>query len=111
MRCMTNCLRVSSVYWQITYMVKKLIAEIKAYAATKYIKYSMRYPFYHGACWSIMNGQIVYCDACSYKHLLTNRLHGKAAELELANSWNYCVATTKYLEYIHSIHGTHYTLS
>ena len=40
------------------------------------------------------------------KHLLTNRLHGKAAELELANS---CVTTTKYLEYIHSIHGWHYT--
>ena len=23
---------------------------------------------------------------------------------------NHCVTTTKYLEYIHSIHGTHYTL-
>ena len=51
--------------------------------ATKYIEYSTRYPFYHGACWCIMNRRIVY--ACSYKHLLTNRLHGKAAELELAN--------------------------
>ena len=30
-----------------------------------------------------MNERIVY--ARSYKRLLTNRLHGKAAELELAN--------------------------
>ena len=34
--------------------------------------------------YGIMKRRIVY--ACSYKRLLTNRLHGKAAELELANS-------------------------
>ena len=103
--------RVKSAGWQIAYMVKQLnIANSwnNSVIATKYIKYSMRYPFYHGACWCIMNRRIVY--ACSYKRLLTNCLHGKAAELELANSWNHCVTTTKYLEYIHSIHGTHYTL-
>ena len=41
---------------------------------TKYIKYGM--------CYS--NGQIVY--TCALKRLLTNRLHGKAAKLCLANS-------------------------
>ena len=68
----------------------------------------MRYPFYHERVGvAIMNRRIFY--ACSYKRLLTNLLHGKAAELELANSLNHCVTTTKYLKYIHSIHGTHYT--
>ena len=54
-----------------------------------------------------MNRRIIIVYVCSYKRLLTNRLHDKAAELELANSWNHCVTTTKYLEYIRSIHGTH----
>ena len=44
---------------------------------------------------AIMNGQIVY--------VFTNRLHGKAAELCLANSWNNSVTTTKYIKYINSI--------
>ena len=45
----------------------------------------------------------------AYKRLLTNRLHGKAAELCLATSRNHCVTTTKYIKYINgeinSIHG------
>ena len=111
MRCITNCLHVSSAGWQIAYMVKQLNIAYSwnnSVIATKYIEYGTRYPFYHGTCWCIMNRRIVY--VCSYKRLQTNRLHSKAAELELANSWNHCVTTTKYLEYIHSIHGTHYTL-
>ena len=84
---MTDCLRVSSTCWQIAYMVKQLNIAINSLnnsvTATKYIEYGMRYPFYH-ACWCIMNRRIVY--ACSYKRLLTNLLHGKAAELELADS-------------------------
>ena len=35
-----------------------------------------------------------------YRHLLTNCLHGKAAEQSLATSWNNRVTTTKYIEYI-----------
>ena len=35
-----------------------------------------------------------------YRHLLTNRLHGKAAELCLANSRNNRVTTTKYMSTI-----------
>ena len=42
---------------------------------------------------TIMNGQII----CVYRGLLTNRLHGKAAELSLANSGNNRVTTTKYM--------------
>ena len=63
MRCITNCLRVSSAGWQIAYMVKQLnIANSwnNSVIATKYIEYSTRYPFYHGACWCIMNRRIVY---------------------------------------------------
>ena len=45
---------------------------------------------------------------CMYKCLLTNCLHGKAAELYLANSRNLCVTITKYLEYINSVYGTCY---
>jgi len=37
-----------------------------------------------------------------YKRLLTNRLHGKAAELCLANSWNNSVTTTKHIVYINN---------
>ena len=33
-----------------------------------------------------------------YRHLLTNCLHGKAAELHLANSRNNRVTSTKYIE-------------
>ena len=33
---------------------------------------------------------------CVYRYLLTNRVHGKAAELCLANSWNNSVTATKY---------------
>ena len=40
---------------------------------------------------AIMNRQIVY------RRLLTNRLHGKAAEACLANSGNNGVAMTKYM--------------
>ena len=36
--------------------------------------------------------------------LVNNRLHGKAAELCLANRRNSSVTTTKYIEYINSIH-------
>ena len=43
---------------------------------------------------TIMNGR-----------LLTNHLHGKAAELCLATSWNNRVATTKYIKYINSIYS------
>ena len=35
-----------------------------------------------------------------YRRLLANHLHGKAAELCLANSWNNSITTTKYIEYI-----------
>ena len=53
--------------------------------AKKYIEYGTRYPFYHVRVGvAIMNRRIVY--VCSYKRLITNRLHGKAAKLELANS-------------------------
>ena len=45
-----------------------------------------------------------------YRCLLTNRLHGKAAELCLANSKNNRVTTTKYIKYINSIQGTCYSL-
>ena len=47
---------------------------------------------------------VVWCGV--YRHLLTNRLHSKAAELCLAhyNSGNYRVTATKYIEYINSIH-------
>ena len=54
---------------------------------------------------AIMNGQIVY--------MFTDCLHGKAAELCLANSGNNRVTTTKYLGTIiastASVHGTHYS--
>ena len=106
MQCTTNCLRVSSTCWRITYMVKQLnIANSwnNSVTATKHIEYGTRYPFYHGACWCIMSGRIVY--ACSYKRLLTNRLLGKAAELELANSWNHCVYCYKIPRAYHSIRG------
>ena len=42
---------------------------------------------------AIMNAEII----CVYRHLFTNHLHGKAAELCLANSRNNRVTTTKYM--------------
>ena len=48
---------------------------------------------------AIMNGQIV--------NVLTNCLHGKEAELCLANSRNNRVTTKKYIGYFNSIHSTH----
>ena len=45
--------------------------------------------------------RFIRCFRC----LLTNRLHGKAAELCLANSGNNRVITTKYIECINSIHS------
>ena len=46
---------------------------------------------------------------CAHRCLLTNRLHGKPAVQSLATSWNNRVTTTKYIEYINSIHDTHYS--
>ena len=46
---------------------------------------------------AIMKGQIVYPV---YRPLLTDRLHGKAAELCLAKSGNNRLATTKYMSTI-----------
>ena len=57
------------------------------------------YSFYH-VCWCMHNKR-TNC-LCVYKHLLTNRLHGKATELCLTNSWNHSVTTTKYIEYINT---------
>jgi len=48
----------------------------------------------------------------SFTHVqaLANKsLHGKAVKLCLANSWNHCVTTKKYIEYIKYIHGTCYS--
>jgi len=53
---------------------------------TKYIEYGMHYSFYP-VCWSIMNRPTNFL--CVYKRLLANRLHGKAAELSLAQCENY----------------------
>ena len=55
-----------------------------------------------------------WCNECTnrllvYRRLLTIGLHGKAAELCLANSWNHRVTTTKYIKYINSIHGSCYS--
>ena len=50
-----------------------------------------------------MNQQIVF--ACTR----TNRSHGKAAELCLDNSSNNSVTAAKYIEYINSINGRHYS--
>ena len=41
--------------------------------------------------------QIIYMFTDAYRCLLTNRLHGKAAELCLANSGNNRVTTTRYM--------------
>ena len=89
-----NCEANDAIYDDLFTHVKRLLTNClhgkaannwnNSVTATKYIEYDTRYPFYHGACWCIMNGRIVY--ACSYKRLLANHLHGKAAELDLANS-------------------------
>ena len=81
MRCMTNCLRVSSTCRQIAYMVKQLNIAINSLNNSQLV---WVLPFLSLQCWCIMNKRIVY--TCSYKRLLTNLLPGKAAELELANS-------------------------
>ena len=40
---------------------------------------------------------VAIMSGCIYRCLLTNRLHGKTAELCLANSCNNRVTTTKYI--------------
>ena len=46
------------------------------------------------------------------KRLLTNRLHDKAAELCLTNSWNNSITTTKCIQYkIHELSTACFTLS
>ena len=46
-----------------------------------------------------MNGRIIY--AHEYKHLLTNRLHDKAAERALLTEITVLATTTKPIEYIY----------
>ena len=60
-----------------------------------------------GVVWCSYNEQKNHLRV--HRRLLTNRLHGKAAELCLANSRNNRVKSTKYIEYINSIHGTLYS--
>ena len=45
---------------------------------------------------------------CVYRRLLTNRLHGKATELCLANSLNNSVTTTKYINSFHGMRMSFY---
>ena len=56
---------------------------------------------------TLYNEQTNHLHAC--KCLLTNRLHGKAAELCLFNSCNNSITLTKYIEYITSIHSMRYS--
>ena len=71
---------VSSACWQIGYMVMQLnIANIwnNSVTATKYIEYG--HITLSIMCVLVYNEQTNYL--CMYKRLLTNRIHGKAAEL------------------------------
>ena len=45
----------------------------------------------------------------AYRHLLTNRLNDKTAELYLAKSLNNNVTTTTYIKYISGIHSMYYS--